>query len=136
MQKAHNVIVAIGTNFHRHDNMVIAMRLIGERFGTALFTSAVRTEPIGISSAPFLNALASVHTNKSIDETVDVLKGIEAECGNSQELRKANKVAMDIDLLLYDDTQMHAGDWQRPYIKLLLKELENKKQQQPSEIEL
>ena len=133
MQKAHNMIVAIGTNFRRHDNMAMAMRLIGERFGGAVFTSAVSTEPIGISSAPFLNALASTCTHKSISETVSALKEIEAECGNSAELRKANKVAMDIDLLLYDDTRMHTNDWQRPYIKFLLEELENKKRQQPSE---
>lgn len=136
MQKAHNVIVAIGTNFRRHDNMAMAIRMIGERFGGAVFTSAISTEPVGISSAPFLNALASAYTHKNISETVNALKGIEAECGNSSELRKDNKVAMDIDLLLYDDTRMHIDDWQRPYIKFLFEELENKKRHQPSEIKL
>lgn len=136
MQKAHRVIVAIGSNCHRHANMQKAMLLIGLKLQGAVFTQAIDTAPIGMQSATFLNAMAAAYTPLGIDETIMLLKDIETECGNTTKLRNEGKIIADLDLLLYDDEHLHKADWERPYIKQLLKELENKKHQQTSTLEL
>lgn len=136
MQKAHRVIVAIGSNCHRHANMQKAMLLIGQKLQGVVFTQAIDTAPIGMQADTFLNAMAAAYTPLGIDETIMLLKNIETECGNTACLRREGKIIADIDLLLYDEEHLHKADWERPYIKQLLKELENKKHQQPSTLEL
>lgn len=135
MQKAHKVILAMGSNYRRHANMQKAMMLIGQNLQAAVFTQAIDTEPIGMETDMFLNAMASAQTTLSIDETIAMLKDIEAKCGNTAELRQEGKIVMDIDLMQYDGERLHKNDWNRPYIKHLHKELDNKRNQQPSTIE-
>lgn len=136
MPKTHKVIVAIGSNHNRHANMQKAMLLMHRHLDYTVFSTAIDTAPIGIESAMFLNAIASAYTTLSMSETIAMLKGIEAECGNSAKLRNEGKIAIDIDLLQYDDERLHNADWERGYIKQLLKDLEEKNQQHPSTIKI
>ena len=50
-------------------------------------------------------------------------KLIEKELGRSKEKDSTGIVALDLDLLKYDEVILHANDWNRDYIKILFKEL-------------
>ena len=122
----HKVIIAIGTNFNRERNAAFAKKLLSETFDNVRFSRQMLTEPIGKetkSKEMFLNFLASGSTEDNCEITLKTLKRIEALCGNRKSLRIQGKIAIDIDLLLYDDNHHHESDWQRDYIKQLLSDV-------------
>ena len=48
---------------------------------------------------------------------------METTLGDSREERQKGCIAIDIDILRYDDLRLHPSDWQRPYIPQLLADL-------------
>lgn len=121
--KEHNIIIAVGTNTRQEENLQKAKTLIKKKFKEVKFSSALWTQPIGINSDVFLNALASAKTSKNIKETTSVLKEIETNCGNTRAQRDKGIIIMDLDLMAFDEEKLHNNDWERTYIKALAKEL-------------
>ena len=121
--KEHNIIIAVGTNTRQEENLQKAKTLIKKKFKEVKFSSALWTQPIGINSDVFLNALASAKTSKNIKETTSVLKEIETNCGNTRAQRDKGIIIMDLDLMAFDEEKLHNNDWERTYIKTLAKEL-------------
>ena len=52
-----------------------------------------------------------------------ILKNIEIECGRTDASKSEGIIPMDIDVLKYGDNTEHVEDWQRDYIKILIKEI-------------
>ena len=50
----------------------------------------------------------------------DNLKKIETDLGRTESSRQKGEIAIDIDLLKWDDTILKASDLERDYIKKLL----------------
>lgn len=106
------------------DSLRKAKQLIGNRFRDAEFSTFISTVPIGMASCNFTNAIAACLTDMATaDEVIGVAKAIEKECGNTTALREKGIVALDIDLLSFDGVRYHALDWERQYIKDLIKEM-------------
>lgn len=118
------VILALGSNTHRTRNMALAKTSLRNLFPVITFTRAIITENIDASSADFLNCLAETETDLSVDTLKHLLKNIEHQLGDSHQQHANGTVIMDIDLLLYDHTRYKEADWERPYIKQLMTELE------------
>ena len=118
------IIVALGSNYEQEKNVLYAMDRLRELFPDFAFSRTLWTEPIGIESDKFVNALGWGMVESSADEIVGILKDIEKECGREAEDKARNLVRLDLDLLLYDKQRFREGDWQRDYILTLLKESE------------
>ena len=118
------IIVALGSNYEQEKNVLFAMDRLRELFPDFAFSRMLWTNPIGIESDKFVNALGWGMVEKSQDEIVEILKGIEKECGRKTEDKARNLVRIDLDLLLYDKQRFREGDWKRDYIITLLKESE------------
>lgn len=118
------IIVALGSNYEQEKNVLFAMDRLRELFPDFAFSRMLWTDPIGIESDKFVNALGWGMVEKSQDEIVEILKGIEKECGRKTEDKARNLVRIDLDLLLYDKQRFREGDWKRDYIITLLKESE------------
>lgn len=119
-----DIIVALGCNRNSQLSMLKARLMLRGLLGDSLrFTESLWTEPEGMSSGRFLNCLAAAKTTLSQEELTASLKRIERACGNTAELRQRNIIVMDIDLLQYGQIKLHASDWQRGYIKTLIKSL-------------
>lgn len=123
MDKMRQVILALGTNCEQLRNMEKAKGMLAGILCNIRFSSQTWTVPIGIVSDHFLNCLTIGETSQSLSSLLSAIKRIERECGDSTALRQQNIVCMDIDILLFGDKQMHNLDWQRSYIKQLMKEL-------------
>jgi 2-amino-4-hydroxy-6-hydroxymethyldihydropteridine diphosphokinase len=86
------------------------------------FTSAIWTEPINtLRKEPYLNQLCKGTTALGEGLLCEVLKELEKRLG-----RRRNEdgiVAIDLDLLQYDDQRHHLRDWNRVYVKDLINEL-------------
>ena len=119
----YEIVISLGSNDRQETNMIIAKQLLEQLFGDIQFTKSVWTNPIGIESDRFLNCLAIAHTKHREPQIKSALKRIEIRCGDTRAFRSINIVRMDIDILLFDGQRIHAEDWQRPYIKNLMKEI-------------
>lgn len=119
----HVAILSLGSNTDSQQHMAQAKELLTKCFRPIRFSSSLRTEPIGIQSPPFLNAVAVGLTSLEASEVNALLKDIESACGNTKQLRQQGKILIDIDLLWHGHTPYHAADWQRSYIQTLLGEM-------------
>lgn len=122
----HRIILSIGTNFNRESNAELVKGLISEVFHKVQFSEELLTEPVGdvLSDKKYLNFLACGFTEDEPEQIVAKTKQMETQCGNTEFLRNEGKIAMDIDLLKYDDQRFHENDWSRDYVKNLIKQFE------------
>ncbi|WP_288318856.1 2-amino-4-hydroxy-6-hydroxymethyldihydropteridine diphosphokinase [Xylanibacter caecicola] len=119
----NNIIISLGSNTDQARNIMLAVKMIGEMFPFAEFTEALWTEPVGLKSEKFLNCLCHI---KSFDDMAAVesnLKYIERCIGRTAENSMKGIIAIDIDILKFNDTKLHTGDWQRDYIQKLIKNI-------------
>lgn len=122
----HRIILSLGTNFNRESNAELVKGLISEVFHKVQFSEELLTEPVGdvLSDKKYLNFLACGFTEDEPEQIVAKTKQMETQCGNTEFLRNEGKIAMDIDLLKYNDQRFHENDWSRDYVKKLIKQFE------------
>ena len=120
--KEHYIIISLASNENQEANMEAARTLLVQLLTEVHFTSAIWTEPINtLRKEPYLNQLCYGTTALGEGLLCEVLKETEKRLG-----RKHNEdgvVAIDLDLLQYDDRRHHLRDWDRNYVKDLLNEL-------------
>lgn len=114
------VYVSLGTNLGDKDNNLrTAVRLMQERIGKVIsLSSFYETAPWGFQSEhSFLNAAACIETRLSPEQLLLVTQQIERELGRIQKSSgNAYKDRLiDIDLLMYDDLQIHADQLVLPH---------------------
>lgn len=122
----HRIILSIGTNFNRETYAKLVKEIISEAYQKVQFSEELLTKPVGdaINDEKYLNFLACCFTEDESELIVAKTKQMETQCGNTKLLRKEGKIAMDIDLLKYDDQRFHESDWSRDYVKKLIKQFE------------
>ena len=118
-----NIILALGSNTQQQLHIDMAQAMLGELLGHVVFTHKLWTAPIDIYSDRFINCLGMASTTLSLDELNRRCKQIEAQCGDNREDRRRGIVRLDIDILLYGSQQLHENDWNRDYIRQLMREL-------------
>ena len=150
-QKLHHIIISLASNFNQEANLEAARTALTQLLVEAHFTSAKWTKPFGIiDHGPFgsidhgpltidhlpsanngqcsmfngqwyLNQLCSGTTAFGPNLLSEVLKETEKHQGRTH--NEDGIVTLDLDLLQYDDQRFHLRDWERPYVKDLIKEL-------------
>jgi 2-amino-4-hydroxy-6-hydroxymethyldihydropteridine diphosphokinase len=122
MLKEVKIIIAIGSNVNAAANLETAEEALRKTLKDVRFSRCVTTTPIGIQSDKFLNELAFAHTNHGMPQIERSLKYIEKMCGSTAAEHRRGIVKMDLDLLLFENNKQHPKDWNRSYIKRLLKD--------------
>ena len=121
-QKLHQIIISLASNEDQEAHMAAAREQLVQLLTEANFTSAIWTEPINsIRKEPYLNQLCQGTTALGEGLLCEVLKETEKRLGRTK--NEDGIVAIDLDLLQYDSQRHHLRDWDRNYIKDLLKEL-------------
>ena len=128
MTQVHHIIVAFGSNNNWRENKPLAIRLARSLVATPVFTSTVRSKDVCGGKKVYSNILMEAFTELPLKVLSDHLKHIESICGDTAELRAQGVVNLDLDLLLFDDRRLHKTDWERPYIKTLFQELNERKE--------
>ena len=129
--KAHEVHLGLGTNLgDRQQNLLTAIRLIGERVGQVKRQSSfIQTAPWGfLSDNQFLNAVILCLTDKSPREVLLQTQQIERDMGRTKKTAQSDKHQttnvrhpaysdrpIDIDILLYDHITVDEPDLQIPH---------------------
>lgn len=100
--------------------MALARGYLSLAFPEIKFTRTL-TSPACPGEGMYSNMLAEFDTELGRTELVEELKLMETQMGDRAELRRGGKVMMDIDILRYGTEKHHLADWERPYIKRLLR---------------
>lgn len=120
-QKEHEVIISLASNEQQEQHMRAARTQLGMLLKDLQFTTAHWTEPINSHrKEPYLNQLCRGTTTFSANLLEEVLKETEKRLGRTH--NEDGIVAIDLDLLQYDDDRYHLRDWERSYVKDLIKE--------------
>lgn len=122
MSRNNRIILSIGSNTCQEENMNKAYVKLRALFPTISFSTILWTDPIGIVSDRFMNRLAFFTNNHGLPQIERALKQMERSIGNSKTERKQGIIKIDIDILLFNDQKLHENDWDRYYIKELLKQ--------------
>ena len=118
----HNVLIALGSNTgNRQGNLSEALVKCKDFIQTNRLSPVIETKPIGHTNNPYLNQLFSGTTSLTLEKLLDNTKSIENEMGRDRSNR--GNVAIDIDIILYDQQKLHFTDWERDYLKQLLTQL-------------
>lgn len=117
----HNVILALGSNVaDSQQQLEKALRLCNPLVSIKQTTPVVVTAAIGITAPPFANQMVRGTTLLPLQELNEKLKDIELQLGRK---RSGNIIAIDIDIMQYDEQRLHPDDWDRQYIKTLITHL-------------
>ena len=120
--KVHEVIISLASNENQEANLAKAREQLTQLMAEVHFTSAIWTEPVNTSrKEPYLNQLCKGTTAFGEGLLCEVLKETEKRIGRTR--NEDGIVAVDLDLLQYDDQRHHLRDWGRDYVKNLLNEL-------------
>lgn len=120
----HIIVMAMGTNVNQEANVERAKSLLLANFKSVSFSEQLWTMPIGLEgSDKFLNLVAVARTSRTQSQVEAALKYLENKCGRKRGSCNHGVVAMDLDLLRYDDEICHPDDWERDYIKKLVREM-------------
>ncbi|WP_102408307.1 2-amino-4-hydroxy-6-hydroxymethyldihydropteridine diphosphokinase [Parabacteroides bouchesdurhonensis] len=113
----NKVLVSLGSNFNREENIQSAARQLSSLFPIIYFSPAVYTEPVGSpQSSIFMNQVAIVYSPYSIEELKSIFKRIEKRLGRRPEDKMLGLVPIDIDLLKWNDQILKPEDMERSYI--------------------
>lgn len=136
----HLLYLSLGSNLgNRRQLLQAAIALLGERVGTVdRISSFIETAPWGFESEhQFLNACVSVITKMTPREVLEATKQIERELGRTQKSTGGQYAdrPIDIDILLFDDTQVNEPDLviphphmeERDFVMIPLQEIRPKK---------
>lgn len=134
----HTVYLGLGSNLgDKEDNLRRALYEIGLRVGTVEAVSSFHTsEPWGFASEhPFVNAVCRVLTDLAPMDLLDATQAIERTLGRTEKSVGGvyHDRIIDIDILLYDDLQMHTSRLviphplmkERDFVTIPLAELQN-----------
>lgn len=120
----HEIIIALGSNHDAHNAIASAIERLKDFIYNIQPTRMLDNGSVGfIIPCIFTNALVKGYTELGKEELERQLKLIEKELGRSKEKDSTGIIALDLDLLKYDEVILHANDWNREYIKILFKEL-------------
>ncbi|MBO7129121.1 MAG: 2-amino-4-hydroxy-6-hydroxymethyldihydropteridine diphosphokinase [Prevotella sp.] len=120
--REHEVIISLASNEDQEANVAKAREQLTQLLAEVHFTSAIWTEPLHTSrKEPYLNQLCRGTTALGEGLLCEVLKEIEKRLGRTR--NEDGIVAIDLDLLLYDNRKHHLRDWERIYVKELIGEL-------------
>ena len=121
-QKEHYIIISLASNENQETNMAAARTQLEQLLTEVEFTSAIWTEPINtLRKEPYLNQLCKGTTALGEGLLCEVLKELEKRIGRRR--NEDGVVAIDLDLLQYDDQRHHLRDWDRSYVKDFINEL-------------
>ena len=116
----HITFLLLGSNLgDRKSNLQIARNSIAASVGTLLKASAIyRTAAWGKTDQPeFLNQALKIETSLSPEELLKEILEIEKNMGRIRVERWGERI-MDIDILLYDDEQLHSPSLILPHAQL------------------
>ncbi len=120
----HIAFIGLGSNLEDPSSQLQrALAALGELPGTRLAaqSSLYRSAPLGYPDQPdFVNAVAMIATDLTPQALLQALLQIEHSHGRERNFRNAPRT-LDLDILLYDDVQLHEHGLTIPHPQMHLR---------------
>jgi len=120
----HTAFIGLGSNLEDPRSQLLrAFAELGELPGTRLIarSSLYRSAPVGYTDQPeFVNAVAKIWTALAPQALLQALLQIEHRHGRERTFRNAPRT-LDLDILLYDDVQLHEHGLTIPHPQMHLR---------------
>ncbi|HEV2269631.1 MAG TPA: 2-amino-4-hydroxy-6-hydroxymethyldihydropteridine diphosphokinase [Steroidobacteraceae bacterium] len=107
------VYVAAGSNIEPERHLAMAVRELERQFPGVRFSPWYRNRAEGFQGEDFINLVAGFATRLGVNEVLQILHAIEAQCGRPRDAPRWAPRSMDLDVLLYGDLVR-----QEPHFKL------------------
>lgn len=119
----NHVLISLGSNLERGEDVLLqSRRRLQQVYGDILFSTIYRTPAYGKPALPYYNnCVGYFHTDLSCSELTEAFKMMEKEAGRTKE--QTGSVALDIDIIQWNDRILKAKDFQRNYVQLGLQEI-------------
>jgi len=98
------LVLSLGSNIDASKNVVSAVTALKKKFGVLSISNIYESEALGFSGENFLNFVASVDTNYSLQDIFDYLKKLETRMGRNRDEPRFSDRTIDVDILLYGDS--------------------------------
>ena len=101
----NQVVVALGSNINKEQNLPLAIQLLGELCGVTAVSPIYETEPVGLLNQPnFWNAAVLIETDLNATEIkLNVINVIEAKLKRIRLPDKNAARTIDADIVLFND---------------------------------
>lgn len=120
----HTYIICIGSNYNGKENLFHARKKLTVLFPDIRYGSEQETKPFLLNNtAMFINQVARFQTAMNMETVRCRLKEIEKEAGRKPEDKQQEKVILDIDIIICDQTVLKEQDMARNYIIEGIKEI-------------
>jgi 2-amino-4-hydroxy-6-hydroxymethyldihydropteridine diphosphokinase len=120
----HVSFIGLGSNLGESGNQIAqALVRLDQLPGTRLLAQSAlyRSAPVGYLDQPdFVNAVAKIATSLAPQALLAALLQIERECGRERTFANAPRT-LDLDVLLYDDRQIHEHGLTVPHPQMHLR---------------
>ncbi|WP_291856417.1 2-amino-4-hydroxy-6-hydroxymethyldihydropteridine diphosphokinase [Marinilabilia sp.] len=122
---SHEAVIALGSNIDARQNIENAFDRLQKQFQLSKQAGPVVTSPIGITDQPdFLNAVALIRTDLSMEEVVSALKVIEDEMGRDRSRAKFGPREIDLDVLIWNQKVVDKDFYEREFLQKLVEQLD------------
>jgi len=102
------IYISLGSNIEPELHLRNALGCMQHHFFDISLSPVYETEAVGFEGDPFLNLVAECETTLSPEKVQAELKSIEDKNGRLREGPKFSARTLDLDLLLYDDLDLHS----------------------------
>jgi len=120
----HSVILSIGSNHKAEINMQRTHEMLGKVMTDTRFTGIIETEDSEGGGDSFLNQMALGDTEMPFAAFRAYTKKLESILGRTPKRKAYGIIDIDIDILMFDGKTMKPYEWEQPYVKQLIKELQ------------
>jgi len=97
------IYISIGSNIEAEKHVRLAVAELRQHYAEVLLSSVYESEAVGFDGDNFLNMVAGVDTEESVQAVSAVLHDIEDRHGRLRDGPRFSARTLDLDLLLYDD---------------------------------
>jgi 2-amino-4-hydroxy-6-hydroxymethyldihydropteridine diphosphokinase len=115
----HTVIIALGSNYLQTAHIHWASERLTSLLQDSILSRTLWTPDIKGGKLWYMNRLVRGTTTLSSVALQQLLKNIESETA-----RTPQRVTLDLDLLLFDQTIYHEKDWQRTYVSAIINDVQ------------
>jgi 2-amino-4-hydroxy-6-hydroxymethyldihydropteridine diphosphokinase len=96
------VYLGLGSNMQPAQNLRMAVDCLRSRFTNVVLSNSYQSGALGFEGDDFINLVARIETDLSLDDVLAVLEEIHDKSGRERGCAKFVSRPLDIDLLLYD----------------------------------
>jgi 2-amino-4-hydroxy-6-hydroxymethyldihydropteridine diphosphokinase len=124
MSEMHHVYLDLGSNLEPEKNIPLAIKLLCDVGEIAAVSSVWETESVGYAGPNFLNVCVLLLTSLDAEQIkYEINRPIEAQMGRVRGENMNAPRPIDIDIVLFDETQHNSQTWNQAFVIVPLAEL-------------